>query len=230
MSENLWSSVDRYISELFIPHEPALDGALEASVAAGMPAIAVSPAEGKLLHLYARLMGARNILEIGTLGGYSTIWLARALPPYGRLVTLELEPKHAHVAAANLECAGLSGLVDIRVGRALDILPQLQREGGPPFDLIFIDADKQSNAEYFEWALTLSRKGSLIIVDNVVRGGAVADPDTTDPMVLGVRRFNEALAKETRVSATEIQTVGSKGYDGFAFILVDSVVGSHQSN
>ena len=220
MTESQWSAVDRYITDLHIGPDAALDAALDASVAAGLPAIAVAPNQGKLLHLLARMLHARAILEIGTLGGYSTIWLARALAPGGRLVTLEFDPKHAAVARENIARAGLGDVVDLRVGRALDTLPLLEREGAGPFDLAFIDADKQSIPEYFEWALRLSHPGSLIVVDNVVRSGAVVDAESTDPDIQGVRRFNELLARETRVSATTIQTVGTKGYDGLAFVLV----------
>jgi predicted O-methyltransferase YrrM len=220
MTQELWTAVDRYITDLLAPSDPALDAALEASAAAGLPPIAVSPTLGKLLHLLARIQGARTILEIGTLGGYSTIWLARALPANGSLVTLEADPKHADVARANIARAGLSTIVDVRLGRALDTLPRLATEDRAPFDLVFIDADKPSNADYFAWALKLSRRGSVIIVDNVVRDGAVADPGNHDPNVVGVRRLNELIAMEPRVSATAIQTVGSKGYDGFAIALV----------
>lgn len=220
MTQELWTAVDRYITDLLVPPDPALDAALQASAAAGLPPINVSPNQGKLLLLLARLQGARTILEIGTLGGYSTIWLARALPVDGRLITLEVDPKHAEVARANIARAGLSEVVELRLGRALDTLPQLAAEGRGPFDLIFIDADKPSNPDYFAWALKLSRRGSLIIVDNAVRNGAVIDAASGDPSVQGVRRFNELLAAEPRVSATAIQTVGSKGYDGFAIALV----------
>ena len=220
MSQERWTAVDQYIGDLLLPPDASLDAALQASVAAGLPQINVSPAQGKLLQLLAQLQGARTILEIGTLAGYSTIWLARALPSGGRLVTLEAEPKHAEVARANIARAGLAGVVDLRLGPALETLPRLAAEGQGPFDLIFIDADKQSTAEYFAWALRLARRGSLIVVDNVVRNGAVADPDSADPGVQGIRRFNEVLAAERRVSATAIQTVGSKGYDGFALALV----------
>jgi predicted O-methyltransferase YrrM len=220
-----WTAVDRYIAEALIPSDPALDAALEASAAAGLPQIQVSPAQGKFLHLLARVQGARTILEIGTLGGYSAIWLARALPPGGRLITLEADPHHAAIARANLARAGLEDVVELRVGRALDTLPLLaglQEAGGSrgPFDLIFIDADKPSNPEYFTWALKLSRRGSLIVIDNVIRDGAVINAASTDPDVQGVRRLNELLAAERRVSATTIQTVGSKGYDGFTMALV----------
>jgi predicted O-methyltransferase YrrM len=220
MNENQWTTVDEYITGLFVRPDPALDAALDASVSAGLPAINVSPNQGKLLQLLARTRGARTILEIGTLGGYSTIWLARALPADGRLVTLESDPKHAEVARANVVRAGLSDIVDLRLGLAIETLPKLATEGIGPFDLIFIDADKVSTAEYFAWALKLSRRGSLIIVDNVVRKGAVVDAASEDPNVQGVRRFHEALAAEPRVSATVIQTVGIKGYDGFALALV----------
>jgi len=220
MTQEKWTEVDRYITDLLVAPDPALDAALAASAAAGLPPIAVAPNQGKLLHLLARIQGARRILEIGTLGGYSTIWLARALPPGGRLVTLEADPKHAEVARANLARAGLAGMVEVRVGRAADTLPQLAAEAGGPFDLIFVDADKAGTAEYFAWALRLSRAGSVIIVDNVVRQGAVADAASTDASVQGIRRFNQALAAERRVSATELQTVGSKGHDGFALAVV----------
>jgi predicted O-methyltransferase YrrM len=220
MPDESWIAVDHYLTELLVRPDAARDAALEASAAAGLPAISVPPCQGKLLHLLARLQGARAILEIGTLGGYSTIWLARALPAGGRLVTLEADPGYAAVARANLARAGLAGVVEVRVGPAQETLPRLAAEGGGPFDLIFIDADKPSYPEYLVWALKLSRRGSLIVADNVVRGGAVADPDSTDPRVQGVRRFNELLAAEPGVSATAIQTVGGKGYDGFALALV----------
>ena len=220
MPQEQWAAVDRYICDLLVPPDAALDEALRASAAAGLPPINVTPNLGKLLHLLARLQGARNILEVGTLAGYSTIWLARALPAGGRLITLESEPKHADLARANFARAGLTDVIELRLGRALDTLPQIAAEGRGPFDLIFIDADKPGNADYFEWALKLSRRGSLIIVDNVVRKGAVIDAASADPAVQGVRRFNDLLAAEPRVSATEIQTVGSKGYDGFALALV----------
>jgi len=198
-----------------------LEAALKASTDAELPAINVSPAQGKFLQLLARIHGARTILEIGTLGGYSTLWLARALPVGGKVVTLELDLKHAEVARANFVRAGLAGVVELRMGKALDTLPQLAAEKRGPFDLIFIDADKVSIPEYFTWALKLSRRGTVIIVDNVIRKGAVADATTTDPSVQGVRRLNAMLAKETRVSATTLQTVGSKGYDGFTLAVVN---------
>ncbi|MHB8573267.1 MAG: O-methyltransferase [Candidatus Dormibacteria bacterium] len=215
-----WSLVDRYICDLLAPDDPALSAAVADSDAAGLPPIQVAPNQGKFLHLLALLLGARRILEIGTLGGYSTIWLARALAPGGRLVTLEADPRHAEVARANLGRAGLQDVADVRVGPALDSLPVLAAEGGDAFDLCFIDADKENNAGYFEWALKLCRPGAVIVVDNVVREGRVLDGATDDPMVQGVRRFNEMLAREDRVVATEIQTVGVKGYDGFAIALV----------
>jgi predicted O-methyltransferase YrrM len=215
-----WAAVDQYISDLLLPSDPALDAALEASAAAGLPQINVTPSQGKLLHVLARMQGARRILEIGTLGGYSTIWLARALPEGGRLITLEADPRHAEVAGANLARAGLAEIVDVRLGPALDTLPRLVDEG--PFDLFFIDADKPNNPAYFSWALRLSRPGSVIIIDNVVRGGAVADEATDDPRVQGSRRLFEVIAAEPRVTATTIQTVGTKGYDGFAIGLVTS--------
>jgi len=212
-----WSAVDQYIGDQLVESDDALDAALRDSAAAGLPQIQVSPNQGKLLNLLARMIAARNILEIGTLGGYSTIWLARALPKQGgRLITLEYEPKHADVAQKNLARAGLSTIVELHLGRAIDTLPKLSG----PFDLIFIDADKPSTADYFAWAVKLSRPGSVIVVDNVVRKGGVVDPNNADANVQGVRRFYDAIAKETRVSATAIQTVGSKGYDGFAIALV----------
>ncbi len=220
MTQEKWTEVDRYITDLLVAPDPVLEAALAASVAAGLPTIHVAPNQGKLLHLLARIQGARRILEIGTLGGYSTIWLARALPPGGSLVTLELDPKHAEVARANLARAGLAAVVDVRVGRAADTLAQLAAGKPEPFDLIFVDADKPSTAEYFGWAIRLARPGTVIIVDNVVRQGAVADAASTDATVQGIRRFNQALAAERRVSATELQTVGSKGHDGFALALV----------
>ncbi|HEV7647119.1 MAG TPA: O-methyltransferase [Actinophytocola sp.] len=216
MTQELWDAVDGYYSGLLVGDDAVLDAALAASDAAGLPQIAVSPNQGKLLHLIARTRGARRILEIGTLGGYSTIWLARALPPDGGLVTLEYEAKHAEVARANLARAGLADRAEVRVGAALDTLPTLDG----PFDLVFIDADKPNNPAYFRWALRLTRPGSVIIVDNVVRGGRVADPDNSDPAVVGTRALADLLAAEPSVDATMIQTVGAKGYDGFAYALV----------
>jgi predicted O-methyltransferase YrrM len=222
MSNETWTAVDQYFSDLLVQADPALDAAMQATEAAGLPAISVSPPMGKLLHLFARLHRVRTVLEIGTLGGYSTIWMARALPADGRLITLEADPKHAEVARSNIARAGVNHLVDVRVGPAIDTLPHLESEGAAPFDLIFIDADKPSTPEYFGWALQLSRPGTLIIVDNVVRGGAVVDPESRDASVLGMRRFMSMLASEPRVSATAMQTVGTKGYDGFALAVVSS--------
>ena len=219
MAQDIWTTVDTYIADLFLAPDFALEAALDSSKAAGLPTINVSPAQGKLLHLLARVQGAHTILELGTLGGYSTIWLARALPPDGRLISLEIDPKRAEVARANIARAELANTVEIRVGPAEDSLPKLVAEGRP-FDLIFIDADKPGYAEYLKWCLKLSRPGTLIIADNVVRKGAVADPASTDENVQGIRKFNEALAAEKRVTSTVIQTVGSKGYDGLALILV----------
>ena len=216
MASRVWREVDRYIADTLVQPDEALDAALAASDVAGLPPINVSPAHGKLLWLLARTLGAKRILEIGTLGGYSTIWLARGLAPGGRLVTLEAVEKHAAVARTNIERAGLAQTVEIRVGQALATLPSVDG----PFDLTFIDADKQNNAEYFSWALKLSRPGSLIVVDNVVREGAVIDARSRDTAVQGVRRLNELIATERRVAATAIQTVGVKGYDGFAIALV----------
>jgi predicted O-methyltransferase YrrM len=221
MNPEQWSAVDRFITDLLLPADSALDGALADSAAEGLPAINVSPNQGKLLQLLARAQGARSILEIGTLGGYSTIWLARALPEGGRLVTLEFEPRHAEVARSNIARAGLADVVDIRLGPALETLPRLVADGLGPFDFVFIDADKENTADYFAWSLKLTRRGSMIIVDNVVRKGAVINADSDDSNVQGVRRFYEMLAAEPRVSATAIQTVGSKGYDGFAIALVN---------
>ena len=220
MTQQKWTAVDEYIAAMLAPSDGALEAALEASAVAGLPPHNVSPVQGKLLHLLARAMGARTILEIGTLGAYSTIWLARALPEDGRLVTLEREPKHAQVALRNIARAGLDAVVELRIGAAVESLPRLAAEWKEPFDLVFIDADKPSNPTYFSWALELSRVGSLIIVDNVVRNGAVLDSESADPSVVGVRRLNEMIAAERRVSATALQTVGSKGYDGFVLALV----------
>jgi predicted O-methyltransferase YrrM len=220
MTQDLWTTVDQYIADQLVPADPALKAALETSAAAGLPSINVSPNQGKLLHIFARLVGARAILEIGTLGGYSTIWMARALSPGGRLITLEADARHAELARTNIAGAGLGHVVEVRVGKALDTLPTLAAEGLAPFDLIFIDADKVNTPSYFTWALKLSRAGALIVVDNVVRKGAVADAMTTDADVQGMRRFFEMAAAERRVTATAIQTVGGKGYDGFSVVLV----------
>ncbi|HET6287633.1 MAG TPA: O-methyltransferase [Amycolatopsis sp.] len=218
MTQEIWSKVDEYIFDALIPADPTLDGALAASEEAGMPSIAVAPNQGKLLHLLARMIGARSILEIGTLGGYSTIWLARALPPEGRLVTLEYYPKFAEVARKSIDAAGVGELVDIRIGEALDLLPGV--EG--PLDLTFVDADRVNNPAYFEAALKLTRPGGVIVIDNVVRAGAVADPANTSDEIEGLRRMHELIAAEPRVDATALQTVGKKGYDGLTIVLVTS--------
>lgn len=215
-----WDAVDRYVTDVLVRPDAVIDAVAAAADIAGLPPHAVSPAQGKLLWLLARTIGARRVLEIGTLGGYSTVWLARALPDDGRLITLESEPRHAAVARDNLARAGVSGLVDVRIGPALDTLPRLAAEACGPFDLIFIDADKPNNPAYFEWALRLARRGTIIVVDNVVRDGAILDAGSADPSAQGVRRMNELIAAEPRVTATAIQTVGSKGWDGFALILV----------
>ncbi len=220
MNNELWRQVDAYIAQTFHKPDPALDAALKSSADADLPAISVSPNQGKLLALLAQIHGARRILEIGTLGGYSTIWLARTLPKTGCLTTLEFEPKNAEIARENVSRAGLADVVEFRIGKALETLPQLFAEKREPFDFIFIDADKENYAGYFEWALKLSRPGTVIIADNVVRNGAVIDPGSDDPRVQGVRRFNELVAAEPRVDATAIQTVGSKGYDGFVIAVV----------
>lgn len=222
MSQTQWTHVDRYITDMLVPSDAALDAALRTADEAGLPKINVAPNQGKMLAILAQTMGAKSILEIGTLGGYSTIWLARALAPGGKLITLEIDTKHAAVARANIERAGLAHAVDLRVGKAIETLPKIADEGHGPFDMIFIDADKPSNPDYFAWALKLSRRGSLIVIDNVIRNGAVADAHSADPNVQGVRRMNDMLAAEPRVTATAIQTVGSKGYDGLALALVTS--------
>ena len=220
MSKELWTAVDQYICGQLVPADPVLDQVLESSAAAGLPPIAVTPNLGKLLYLLAKIQGAQKILEIGTLAGYSTIWLARALPPGGRLITLEADPKHAEISRNNIAKAGLSQTVEVRLGDALDLLPKLKAENCGPFDLIFVDAEKRDNPDYFVWSLKLSRPGTILVFDNVVRDGAVIDPANTTPSVAGIRRFNELVAAEPRVTATAIQTVGSKGYDGFAIALV----------
>lgn len=221
MDADLFGRVDEYIDSVVVGADPVLEAALRNSEAAGLPAISVTPAQGKLLHLLARGAGAARVLEIGTLGGYSTIWLARAVGPSGRVVTLESEPRHAEVARANLERAALDDRVDVLVGLALDLLPALAGSG--PFDLTFIDADKQNIPVYFDWAIQLSRPGGLIVVDNVVRRGAVLDADSGDVNVQGVRRFFAAAATDPRVDVTALQTVGSKGHDGFALAVVKDV-------
>jgi predicted O-methyltransferase YrrM len=219
MNESLWADVDRYVEDVLIARDEVLDSVLRASDEAGLPSHHVSPTQGKLLHLLARACGAKRILEIGTLAGYSTIWLARALQAGGRLVTLEANPHHADVARQNLALAGLSDVVEVRTGPALETLPGLE-ERWAPFDFVFIDADKASSAEYFLWALKLSRVGSVIITDNVVREGALVDASSGDASVRGARRLHDAIASESRVSATTIQTVGRKGHDGFTLAVV----------
>jgi len=215
-----WTAVDAYLDATLVHEDDVLKAAQKDSAVAGLPAIAVTPSQGKFLHQLALMVGARKILEIGTLGGYSAIWMARALPADGRLITLEIEPKHAEVARANFTRAGLAAKIEIRLGPALENLPRVAAEGLGPFDLAFIDADKQSNPEYFDWALRLARRGSLIVIDNVVREGAVLEADSRDSSVLGVRRLLEKMAREKRVSTTALQTVGAKGWDGLAFAVV----------
>ena len=218
--QDVWTAVDGYFGDLLIARDEKLDTALAANQKAGLPAIDVSRLQGKFLELLVRISGARRILEIGTLGGYSTIWLARGLPEGGRIVTLEFDPHHAEVACANLEHAGVLDRVDLRVGRAIDTLPKLENTADSPFDLIFIDADKESYPEYLDWTLRLSRVGTVIVADNVVREGKVVEADCDDERVRGVRRFTERLAAEPRLNATVLQNVGTKGYDGLALAVV----------
>jgi predicted O-methyltransferase YrrM len=221
MGGDVWTEVDEYVGRLLAPHDEALEGAIAAAERAGLPRIQVSPPQGKLLELLARTIGARTILEFGTLAGYSTIWLGRALPEAGgELITLESEPAYAEVARDNLERAGLGGLVDLRVGPALETLPALEAEGAGPFDLVFIDADKANTPEYFAWSLQRTRQGGLIVADNVVRDGALVDESNQDPEIVAQRRFHEMLSAEPRIEATTIQMVGGKGYDGFTLALV----------
>jgi predicted O-methyltransferase YrrM len=220
MSKARWESVEDYLVDHLVPPDPALDAAISSADTAGLPSINVAPTHGKFLHLLARLRGARKILEIGTLGGYSTIWLARALPPGGRLVSLELEAKTAELARANIARAELSDRVEVRVGRALDTLPKLASEGAGPFDFFFIDADKHGIPDYVDWAIKLGRPGSAIVIDNVVRDGSVLDGASRDADVQGVRRFFEKAATDPRLDTTAIQTVSSKGYDGFAIAII----------
>jgi predicted O-methyltransferase YrrM len=226
MSQRLWSTVDSYICEHLLEPDAVLDAAVAAGEAAGMPPIAVTANQGKLLELLVRIHGARRVLELGTLGGYSTIWLARGLPRGGRVVTLELNPDYAAVAATNIARAGLADTVDLRVGPALETLAAMQAAGEEAFDLIFIDADKQNYPGYLEWSLKLSRPGTVLIGDNVVRSGGIVDPENEDSVVEGVRRFYELLAEEPRVDATAVQTVGDKGHDGFALGIVTEPSGS----
>ena len=220
MAQETWSAVDEYVTRLLSPRDKALEGALRAAEEAGLPSIQVSPPQGKLLHLLAKTLGARTILEFGTLGGYSTIWLGRALPDDGRLISLEANPEYAEVAVGSIAAAGLADVVDVRVGPALEQLPQLASEGVGPFDLVFIDADKVNTPGYFAWSLDHSRPGTLIIADNVIRDGRLVDLDDEDPAVAAQRRFHEQLAAESRVEATTVQTVGGKGYDGFSIARV----------
>jgi predicted O-methyltransferase YrrM len=227
MAIETWTAVDRFLVDHCVSSDAALEAALADSAAAGLPPIQVTPNVGKLLHLLARMIGARRILEIGTLGGYSTIWLARALPPEGRLITLEIAPAHARIARANIDRAGVGSQVELRLGPALETLPVLAAEGAGPFDLIFIDADKERTADYFDWGVRLSRVGSVIVVDNVVRKGGVIDPRATEPSLSGVRRFFQQVQQDRRVSVTAVQTVGAKGYDGFALALVAHPEPSH---
>lgn len=221
MSQELWTSVDRYFTQQLHLSDATLETAMKSNLTAELPAIDVTPNQGKFLHLLATLVQAKKVLEIGTLGGYSTIWLARALPPDGRLITLEFNPKHAAVAKSNIQRAGLSDSVEIRVGAALDSLPIIQQEGLAPFDFIFIDADKPNNPGYLEWAIKLSRPGSLIVIDNVVRDGAIADASSADPAIRGTRKMFQLMAENPLLSSTALQTVGSKGYDGFAMAIVN---------
>jgi predicted O-methyltransferase YrrM len=220
MGEELWTRVDDYLVSLLAPSDASLDAALGDSSAAGLPEISVAPNQGKFLELLATIRGAKRILEIGTLGGYSTIWLARSLRADGRLISLELEPHHANVARANIDRAGLAAMVEIRVGPAVEALRGLVAEGAAPFDFIFIDSDKEAYPEYFALSLELARPGTVIVADNVVRNGAVVESTSSDERVLGVRRFLELVAGEPRVEGTAVQTVGSKGYDGFALVYV----------
>jgi predicted O-methyltransferase YrrM len=220
VAQDTWTAVDDYVTGLLAPSDEALDAAVHAGEAAGLPQIQVSPPQGKLLHLLAKTIGASSILEFGTLAGYSTIWLARALPADGRLISLEANPEYAEVAAASIAAAGLGEVVEVRVGPALDQLPQLEADGAGPFDLTFIDADKVHTPDYFAWALEHSRPGSLIVADNVIRDGRLSDLGDDDPAIVAQRHFHEQLAAESRVEATTIQTVGGKGYDGFSIALV----------
>jgi len=222
MGQDQWTAVDGYVSGLLAPHDEALDAALRAGAEAGLPQIQVSPPQGKLLYLLARTIGAERILEFGTLAGYSTIWLGRALVPGGRLITLEASAEYAEVARASIARAGLGEAVEVRVGPALETLPGLAAEGAGPFDLVFIDADKVHSPEYLAWSLERTRPGGLIVIDNVVRGGTLAEADSEDETIAAQRRLHEQIAAEERLVATTIQTVGAKGYDGFTIALVDS--------
>jgi predicted O-methyltransferase YrrM len=217
---DLWTDVDDYVEQLLVPSDPALEGALRRSAEAGLPDIQVSPSQGKFLHLLVRALRARSVLEVGTLGGYSAIWMARALPKSGRLLSLEVNPRHAEVARENLQRAGVEDRVEVRLGPALESLPRLAEEGRGPFDLAFIDADKATTAEYFDWAVRLSHPGSVVVVDNVVRQGTVARAEGADESSFGIRRFLSQMASDSRVSGTVLQTVGRKGHDGFALAYV----------
>jgi caffeoyl-CoA O-methyltransferase len=221
LTKELFGSVDNYINGLLAPHDHALAAAERAIIASGIPQISVSANQGKFLQVMAKLCGAKKILEVGTLGGYSTIWMARALPPDGKVITLEIDPKHADVARKNFEVARLDNMIDIRIGRAIDTLPKLKENNDGPFDMIFIDADKPPYAEYLQWAIKLSRPGTLIVADNVIRDGKVLDANATDEMVLGAQRFNKALSQTEGVTATIIQTIGAKEHDGMALIVVN---------
>ena len=220
MDQKIFEAVDQYITDLFIPADEALTAAEQSHKLENIPLINVSPNLGKLLYLFTKITKAKKVLEVGTLAGYSTIWMAKALPEDGKLITLEIDPRHAGVARKNINRAGLSSKVEIRTGKAIELLPRLAEEKAGPFDLIFIDADKPPYAEYFEWALKLSRPGTLIIADNVIRDGKVLDPKTDDPMVMGAQRFNKALAANRNVDATILQTIGVKEYDGMAIAVV----------
>lgn len=221
VNEGLWTAVDEYLNEVLVGADESLEQALAHSTEARLPAISVTPTQGKFMMMLARVQGARRILEIGTLGAYSTIWFAKALPADGRIITIESEPKYAEVARENIEAAGFGDMVDVRLGKALDVLPDIAAENVGPFDFTFIDADKPNIPEYFDWALRLSRSGSIIIVDNVIREGAVIDANSEDASVQGVRRLNDRLARESSVTATTLQTVGGKGYDGFTIAVVN---------
>jgi predicted O-methyltransferase YrrM len=216
----VWTDVDNYFGDLLAPVDEALEAAWQANREADLPAIEVSRLQGKMLQVLVQMMQARRVLEIGLLGGYSTLWMARGLPEGGRIITLESNPRHAEVARKNLERAGLLDRVEIRLGRAVESLPVLQGSGAGPFDLIFIDADKPSNPQYLEWALKLGRPGTAIVVDNVVRDGEVKEAESTDPDVVGTRRMTELMAAEPRLSATVVQNVGVKGYDGFVLATI----------
>jgi predicted O-methyltransferase YrrM len=230
MNDNIWTQVDDFIEQNLLGADSELEAALAASGAAGLPAIAVSPAQGKMLQLLARINGTERILEVGTLGGYSTIWLARALPPGGRLVTLEADPHHAEVAHDNIKRAHLAGVVDIRVGPALETLPRLLQESAGPFDLVFIDADKENNPTYVEWAVRLGRPGTVVVVDNVVRKGSVLEAASTDAQVKGTRALYDLLRRDPRFDSTVIQTVGRKGYDGFALAIIQTTTGPRRGH